>query len=123
MRRAEWNAHRLNTHKEISKKIADWLLSDHTGASSEALAAAWLGSEERNTAWPRDPSDFKRCYDFLMECIPVHEHHYLVQHLGKLSGPWSIIAAEWFNLLGYYHQEIKGEKAPKLYKYMQKIGL
>lgn len=109
-------------------KIGTWLLYGETGASSIALAAVYLGADARELPCPSDPSDFRRCMNFLRDCIPEEKHKGLVKTLGTLQkksvpGGWRAVSINLSKLIELYEDEKDQQEAPKLYSFMKEIGL
>ena len=103
------------------KKIAKWLIEGETGLSSKSMASVALGYEGKELNYPHDPSDFRRCYLFLMECIK--DHKALLDKMALLSEKWASIRDNWLELLDLYTEEHGQKTAPKLYKKMKELGL
>lgn len=103
------------------KKIAKWLIEGETGLSSKSMASVALGYKGEKLSYPYDPSDFRRCYLFLTQCIKDHKG--LLDKLAALSEKWAAIRDNWLELLDLYHEEHKQKTAPKLYKKMKELGL
>lgn len=105
------------------KKITKWLIEGDVGLSSKTMASIALGDEGCEINYPHDPSDFRRCYLFLSQCIDWRNHKSLLDKLATLSKEWSSIRDNWIELLDLYNQEREKKSAPKLYKKMKEIGL
>ena len=106
------------------KKIARWLVEGNTGMSSEAMCAFYMGYEYYNPRTPSDPSDLKRCYEFL-KCVDPSNRGNLVLKMSGRSKGWHAIAKNWNALEALYKKECVGDHwiAPELYALMQSIGL
>ena len=105
------------------KKIMKWLVDGEVGLSSKTMASIALGYEDSELNWPRDPSDFRRCYLFLSKCIDWRNHKGLLDKLASLSKEWRAIRDNWAELLDLYHEEREKKRSPKLYQKMKEIGL
>lgn len=79
------------------KKAIQWLFSDHTGISSKTMCAALLGVEYEDNDVPKDTADFKRCYDFALECeLSLHDLIIIL----KTYPYWEPIIRNWGLLTG-----------------------
>lgn len=105
---------------ETLLKIATWAVSDDTGASSKFLAQCALGSidpDEWLFSYPSDNGDFGRCFRFA-ELIPVSLLEQALQIAAARSEKWVIVREHWNDLATMHLKE-----DPKMYKYMNEIGL
>src|SRR3990167_6264467 len=103
------------------RKIAKWLIEGDTGQSSLGMMAFFMGySHEANN--PHDPSDLRRCYEFL-KCIDPTNQGNLVLKMAGLSKKWMAIAKNWNKLEALYKKECKQGRAPELFELMQELGL
>ena|SRR3990167_7755043 len=109
------------------RKIGKWIKDGDTGLSSLAMASFYLvvgngGQITGEFRTPSDPSDFRRCVDFLEDCIDESNRYPLIFEMGSKIEAWKRVKDEWFVLLKLYDEE-KGQKtAPKLYEFMTKCG-
>lgn len=118
----------IKPNKRELVKIGQWLLDGDTGLSSLALASFYLtagndGECASRLPTPSDPSDFKRCVNFLEKCIDKSNQHTLIMEIGQITANWKRVQQEWFVLMDLYNKEKKQESSPELYKFMKKIGL
>lgn len=104
------------------KKIGEWFVNGDTGASSKFLACIFLGGTPDRISYPHDPSDFRRCYEFL-ELFPESEWDGILNDAGKLSGEWQRIKENWTELVNLYRKEKGLKHAPLLYKKMKELYL
>lgn len=110
---------------EIQQAMA-WLLSGSTGLSSECIMATLLcGEKVKNTdlyraaAYPRDPSDFKRCVDLLNTVPSFRTRLHIMKSVSK---KWEVLVEHWDELEAMLSEEIKtGYSAPKLYARMKEL--
>lgn len=104
------------------KKIAKWLLSYDTGASSMALCAVELGGGDVGYLdAPCDPSDLGRCIRFLDKC--VKDKTTLVALMAMKNNKWLAIHRNWDSLMELWNEEKDQTNAPKLFEKMKEIGL
>jgi hypothetical protein len=110
--------------------VFKWLSSGERGLSSEVMCArlcgdlgmdklfklAGLSIEE--TSHPRDPSDFKRCVDFLN--VVSHAKSKMAE-LSSVSPEWSRLVDSWGHLEALYEQEKDRDSAPVLYAAMKQV--
>ena len=118
----------VKPNKRELVKIGQWLLDGDTGLSSLALASFYLtagngGECASRLETPSDPSDFGRCVKFLENCIDKNHQHDLIYAIGQVTKNWKRVQDEWFVLMKLYDEEKNQTSAPKLYKFMKKIGL
>lgn len=110
-------------NKREMKKIGTWLIDGNTGLSSKAMAAVWLGGSSSRIYAPSDPSDFKRCIQFLEQCIDPSNRGTLVMQMAEFTTDWKNIMQNWLKLVELYEEERDQDRAPKLYGLMKSIGL
>jgi hypothetical protein len=110
-------------NKREMKKIGTWLVDGDTGLSSESMAAVALGGSPSIVHHPHDPSDFRRCVNFLESCIDPSNRHSLLLQMAHFTAPWHRITANWFTLMAIYKKEKKQHRAPELYERMNALKL
>jgi|GEM_PF-1304084 hypothetical protein len=100
--------------------VGQWLTSGDTGSSSETMAAIFLGAKSGRFSWPRDPSDFGRCWR-LVEKVPAIRAAF--PRIGIVYPPIAPFLDHWEELAGLYTAALNGGsgKAPALYKRMQEL--
>ncbi len=116
----------ITPNKRELVKIGQWLVDGDTGASSLALCSFYLtsgngGECASRLSTPYDPSDFKRCVDFLENCVDESKRYDLIHAIGQVTSGWKRIQDEWFVLMKLYKEEKNQKTAPKLYEFMQKL--
>ena len=104
--------------------ITQWMTGRDTGMSSKALAAAALGQEAEDDAFPWDPADLGRCLR-LIRAVPFVEARGLPALAGRCS-VWRQYAAHWDELRQLMSDEVgldweKAHAAPKTYDRMQTL--
>lgn len=110
----------------IEFKVMQWVENGRVGLSSKALCQKLTGmtvGEDKEKVYddhPYDPSDFKRCVDFL-EAVGLTSKD--VKKMIGVSPEWSAMSKEWDNLTALYKEEKGLESAPKLYAEMQRIRM
>jgi hypothetical protein len=84
-------------------RLAKWLASDDTGASSTFLAGIILynPTSKFGVNWPSDPSDFGRCYRML-ECVELDTKQDALHRVASESIQWKALAKNWKELEGYH---------------------
>ena len=109
---------------EIQQAMS-WLLSGHTGLSSECIMATLLSGGKVNgadwyhsTAYPRDPSDFKRCVE-LLKAVPSFRER--LDLMKGVSNKWAVLVEHWDELENLLNEEIKNRSAPKTYDRMKQL--
>ena len=121
----------MKPNKRELRKIGNWLLTGDVGKSSQSLAGFCLyyGNTEIvgdkldcRLHTPCDPSDFKRCIEFL-DCLDESNRYMLLWEIGKFDKKWQRIKDEWYVLLKLWSEEKNQQSAPKLYAFMKKIRL
>ena len=101
--------------------IGNWLLNEDTGLSSLALCAAALGAEVNDKMgrdYPRDPSDFRRCVDFLIIFSPI-TRNLILRRVAKSSPQWDGLVKVWEQLWDLYEEESAQDNVLKLYDAMR----
>lgn len=107
--------------ESIESRALSWLLTDETGLSSVCLCATMLGKRSMfcgryNRAHPRDPADFRRCYQ-LLKIFP--EWRGRIGEMATVSPEWAALAREWDELERLYEEERPNKTLPKLYDKME----
>ena len=112
----------------MEKKIIGWFANGSTGISSEAMAYAAAGVENKSrfgNGTPSDPSDFNRCLKLVAQVPEVKEKFSVI---AKLSDKWAVVIKNWDLLETSFIDEVgfdwsKGRSAPKTYELMKNLGL
>ena len=117
----------------IETQAKTWLAKGETGSSSKALCY-WLTTKRVKKLiesidehcrddlknYPHDPSDFKRCIDFL-EAVPGAKDQF--EKMKKVSGEWASLVKNWPNLTRLYERDKGKASSKELYDEIQKILL
>lgn len=111
---------------EVERKILEWFATGKTGVSSEAMAFAAAGIENKSSfgnSTPSDPSDFNRCLKLLNQVPEIKEHF---PKIAELSDQWSLLISRWDEVEESFLQEVgfdwcNGDRAPETYKLMKSI--
>ncbi|QHM71648.1 hypothetical protein [Mixta intestinalis] len=98
-------------------EIGQWLVRGDTGLSSETMAAIWLGAKSGRFSFPRDPSDFGRCWR-LVEKVPAIRKAF--PRICAVYPPIAPYLENWDELSRLYvaATEHGTGKAPELYQRM-----
>lgn len=111
-------------NNESLAKVGAWLVDGSTGNSSISMAAVYLGAPKQvRLHHPYDPSDFKRCYYFLEECLTVEESVDLLEKMSERDEFWKKIVQNWQELTEIFLEEKSLVSAPKTYRFMKELGL
>lgn len=94
-----------------------WLNSDDTGLSSQFMAHILAGGPACENHYPRDPSDFGRCYRMLRAL----ENRVSVTPMENHGPVWAAYAKHWDEMERIYENELPSGKCPELYALMQKL--
>ena len=104
----------------------DWIRNGERGISSEAIFEVCaehplLDSDHLKYNFPRDPSDFNRCYKLLKQC---QEFNAKLSEVYKIYPCWKVFIDNWDRLTNLFEEEFNREdgRAPKLYKFMEILG-
>lgn len=89
--------------RDALARLGAWMLNGRTGASSECIAAVWLGGTSHNAYHPRDTGDLRRCVT-LMEAVPEIRDGF-VERMTPLSAEWAALAARWDDLAASLEHE------------------
>ena len=125
------------------KTLLEWFLVGNTGVSSKTIVAKAIGVTPGHSGYPRDPSDFKRCYDLLQsvpdlydylpllkEPFPGEDRSYIQHYGGDMHGAslrkcdvWTVLVDNWHELERVYEKELSrdDDRMPELYKKMQDL--
>lgn len=96
--------------------VAAWLLDGHRGASSNAMCRRFFGIPGgAGIDHPHDPSDLRRCIDFL-DATGSHDK---LPRMADVSEPWSRLVSAWDLLLDSLRSE--PVTAPATYALMKKL--
>lgn len=103
----------------------EWLFGFDVGASSKAIWRTMIGAEGRpdaywpdTAAYPRDPSDFGRCWRLLARFPEWRER---LGEMRKYGPVWSALVSEWDAIEAVYVEEMDGKRAPHTYALMQDV--
>ena len=105
----------------MEKKILKWMFTGNTGLSSEAIAAKMAGIDSGNTNHPYDPSDLRRCVEFL-EAVPEAKDR--LEEMCTVSPDWYRLVGCWGTLTAKLSEEMlnrKDGRAPETYKAMKAV--
>lgn len=105
----------------VGMGLAAWLASDDTGMSSKFMAHVMFGSHCKHTdekPHPHDPSDFGRCFRFLLAVPEARAKLSMMSAHGRV---WAEYVARWDEMETLYAKERPTGKAPKLYAIMKQI--
>jgi hypothetical protein len=106
------------------QKLAQWLCSDDTGASSCFMASIAAGSPPRlphHVNHPYDAEDLGRCIRLVRAVPEVRE---CFPEIAKASAQWAAIVANWDDLENTYIAETRGNRwgfAPQTSEKMRAI--
>ncbi len=96
--------------------VAAWLLDGRRGASSNAMCRRFFGiPASAGIDHPHDPSDLRRCLDFL----DTTGSHDKLARMADVSEPWSRLVSAWDLLLDSLRSE--PVTAPATYALMKKL--
>ena len=113
----------------MDKRIAKWLASRDTGASSKAIVL-WLSAGVAESDWgastPSDPADLARCLR-LLERIP--EWKARMPEMANAGGLWPTFARRWDEITASFLSEVGGSvpayrsewSTPKTYALMKTV--
>lgn len=116
----------MPTHDDDKRAVIKWLFSSDTGASSECLAAEFLGVEPERVSAPRDPADLGRCLR-LIEKVPAVRQ--CVDRLAAKHAEWMKAAAVWDKIAHSMKKEVgihwddPTKRASDTYQLMKQAGL
>ncbi|MBJ8744053.1 hypothetical protein I5403_06030 [Citrobacter farmeri] len=101
----------------VAAEIGQWIVGEDTGLSSLTMASVWLGAKSGQFSFPRDPSDFGRCWR-LVEQIPAIRDAF--PRIGAVYPPIAPYLEHWEELSQLYMEAIESGtgKAPELYQRM-----
>lgn len=107
----------LASHLLVAAEIGQWIVGEDTGLSSLTMASVWLGAKSGQFSFPRDPSDFGRCWR-LVEQIPAIRDAF--PRIGAVYPPIAPYLEHWEELSQLYMEAIESGtgKAPELYQRM-----
>ncbi len=111
----------------MKDKILDWLATEDVGISSESMAFAALGIENRKgiaNEPPSDAADLNRCL-ILVEQVPEIKLHF--NKIAKLGPQWEVLIEQWDILAATFKNEAglnwsKANSAPNTYALMKGLG-
>lgn len=96
--------------------VAAWLLEGRRGASSNAMCRRFFGIPGgAGIDHPHDPSDLRRCIDFL-DATGSHDK---LPRMADVSEPWSRLVGAWDLLRDSLHSE--HASAPNTYALMKSV--
>jgi len=93
-----------------------WLLYGERGRSSEAISHRFFGlpDDPKNHA-PQDPSDLKRCLDFLEQTGSAGR----IDEMRSVSNEWDSLVDVWGEIVASFRAEEGASAAPRTYELMQ----
>lgn len=106
--------------EDDARRVLEWIASEDTGMSSEAIAYHMLGMYSEGSH-PHDPSDLGRCLR-LLELFPAWKPR--IREMATYSRNWAALSARWEELAVIMDDEVgidwsKGHNAPRTYEAMQ----
>lgn len=106
----------------MNTAVADWLLGDDTGISSEAIVAYMEGATtiRRFGNHPHDPADLGRCIR-LLAIAP--DYRLRLPEMARVSPVWAALVAHWDELEALYNlpEVQRTGKAHRCYERMREI--
>lgn len=111
----------LSPNIREQKKIGEWLVSHHTGSSSLAMCAVFMGGDIQSPEYPYDADDFHRCVLFLRECVDKSKWDTLIFEMGTRSRYWKGLWENWLTLMVIYKKERPSGYAPTLTRLIREI--
>ncbi len=108
-----------------TNSLTQWLQSGDIGISScsifTAITKRIAPFTRDNDNWPKDPSDFGRCFR-LLERFPTWRTE--LKQVSLKYPAWGPMIDVWPELEALYQEEIKNPRgmAPKLYARLQRLG-
>lgn len=101
----------------VAAEIGQWIVGEDTGLSSKTIAAIWLGAKSGWFSFPRDPSDFGRCWR-LVEKVPAIREAF--PRICAVYPPIAPYLEHWDELSQLYMAATESGtgKAPELYQRM-----
>jgi hypothetical protein len=117
--------YRTGDTQNLEVRARLWLTGGDTGISSQAMFGVLMGPPvpkwNDSYNWPRDPSDFGRCFR-LLEKFPEFR-----PRLGEVCAAmpsWEPMITAWPEMESLYREELKNKDgmAPLLYARMQTLG-
>jgi len=109
----------------LDERMLEWIRTGERGSSSETIfevmAEHALQSEDRQGFTPRDPADFRRCYQ-LLEVIPEWKAD--LQKVANCYLEWQPLVDNWPELERLYLIESASpdRRAPKLYQLLARLN-
>ena len=109
---------------DTARRAMEWLLSNDSGVSSEAICAWMLGgARPPSGSYPRDPADLGRCLR-LLERVPEWQSR--MPEMAQFGPHWSGLVARWDEIAASMVNEVgirweKGRQAPRTYRLMRSI--
>lgn len=85
----------------LERRVISWLLSDDTGASSQAICAHMMG-EACEGDYPHDPSDLGRCLR-LLDRVPEFQSR--IREMAVHGPGWAGLIENWDTIVHLYHHE------------------
>ena len=100
------------------KSVKEWIAGPDTGTSSKAIYRHMQGLPPDDAGYPRDPSDFGRCYR-LLALAP--EWRGRIKEMARYGREWRSLSFAWDELTALWEKESVGKLAPKLYARMHEL--
>lgn len=88
----------------MERKLAEWFVSNDTGASSKAVAL-YLASGVTDGCVPHDSADFGRCYRLLAHMGWQDR----ISEMASATGHWSVLVEIWPQLTAAYEADDHSE--------------
>jgi hypothetical protein len=107
------------TEGDMERKILEWFFNGNVGLSSQAIAAKMVGIDGY-TNHPRDPSDLRRCVEFL-NAVPEAKERF--EEMRLVSPNWYRLVGAWGPLTAKLAKEMKRKdrRAPETFEMIQAL--
>lgn len=109
----------MKNNADIYKRVVEWSLGDDVGLSSADIVRTALKLDsinDREPHYPKDPSDFGRCYRLLNkfpEFMPA------LEELAEKSHVWKHMFHNWGRMTDIYLRDVETGASAQLYSLMQ----
>lgn len=109
----------MNNMNNMQQQILEWLANGETGSSSKTMAFV-IGFDitPNRHSYPRDVSDFRRCFQLLEAAPEMRKHIYKMQTVGPI---WAKFAEQWEELEKCYRKEQGKVRLPRTYALIEQI--
>lgn len=113
----------MKTLLELHRRALEWLASDDTGCSSEAILYACLGMP-KGKDFPHDGGDLGRCLRMLRK-FPEFQENFR-EFMPRVSSIWAYFITHWDEMAELLEEEIgpdlsRDRTAPRTYALMQQV--